>query len=174
MLADSKQPPLNRSLALRTLRPDHPALAHPRLRKLAETGDASLRLDVVRLLGRQPDAQDEAVLLKLATASSESAELRAEAILGLANRATSAAVRQSLTKLLDDPAARSWRAGRSAKRARMRQRVGSYSPGGTAASSMAMSGRSWPGNWCWRWRRTPTRRSRSDCPAYGESPDIDR
>lgn len=101
VLADAKQPPLNRSLALRTLRPNHPARSHARLRQLVQTGDSSLRVDALRLLAHQPDAADEAVLRQRATSTSADDELRAEAILGLAHRATAATVRKELTRLLD-------------------------------------------------------------------------
>jgi len=83
VLADPAMPTGVRRLALRMLRPDHPALTYQRLQELFAAGDEDLRLEVVRTLRDGPLAERTAWLSSLAADTERSVRLRAEAIVGL-------------------------------------------------------------------------------------------
>jgi putative membrane-bound dehydrogenase-like protein len=73
--------------ALRMLRPDHPALTLPRLRRLLESPDESTRLEVVRTLGAGALPQRFEILGRIAGDPRASVPIRAWAALGLADDA---------------------------------------------------------------------------------------
>jgi putative membrane-bound dehydrogenase-like protein len=103
LLHDSSQPPLFRVLALRMLRPDHPAVAAGRLGKLLQDRNLALRWQAARTLARRGGKGAEELLLALGKDDTASLALRAEAVLGLAPLSGSAPVRERLLSLLDDP-----------------------------------------------------------------------
>jgi putative heme-binding domain-containing protein len=71
-------------LALRMLRPDHPALSAERLSRFLADGDDGLRLEAVRTLRDSRLAERGELLAQIAASQNNSADLRAEAIVGLA------------------------------------------------------------------------------------------
>jgi putative membrane-bound dehydrogenase-like protein len=101
---DPKQPVAFRALALRMLRPEHPALSANQLRQLANDPDADLRFEAVRSLAARSDGASQAVLRELAANGSTELRLRTEAILGLGHTAASnSGSRRLLLELLDVP-----------------------------------------------------------------------
>jgi putative membrane-bound dehydrogenase-like protein len=103
VLHQAKHPAAVRVLALRMLRPDHPALAPSRLAKLLKESDLALRRQAARTLALGTGKGAEEILLALAADSTADTSLRAEAVLGLAPLSGSAAVRRQLLALLDRP-----------------------------------------------------------------------
>ncbi len=103
VLHQADQPAAFRVLALRMLRPGHPALAADRLSKLLADRDAALRRQAARTLALRGDPAAEPVLLALAKDDRADLALRAEGVLGLGGRSGSAAVRRLLLSLLDRP-----------------------------------------------------------------------
>ena len=73
------------SLALRMLRPDHPALTIALMKSFLDSPDESLRAEAVRTLRGMHDAGRTALLAALAGDAHNSPSLRAEAIVGLAD-----------------------------------------------------------------------------------------
>ena len=97
---DANEPAAFRALALRTLRPDHPSVAVPKLEKLLD-GDPSLRLEALRSLAVRPDEAAQAILRRFA----DDPALRFDAVSGLAHSApTSEETRKVLLRALDGPA----------------------------------------------------------------------
>jgi putative heme-binding domain-containing protein len=76
-----------RAIALRSLRPDHPALESERLNRLLDASDAGLRMEAVRTLAARLDAKSQDLLRRVATDSKADVALRAEAVLGLGHSA---------------------------------------------------------------------------------------
>lgn len=74
---------------LRMLRPSHPALTLDRLRRFVTGNAEGVAIEAVRTLSQSPSSARFAVLSKLATDRSASLPLRVEAIVGLADDATS-------------------------------------------------------------------------------------
>ncbi len=72
-----------RRLALRVLRPDHPALTTAVLDDLLRSSDAALRIEAVRLLRDSPIPDRRARLLRIAADREEPSTVRAEAVAGL-------------------------------------------------------------------------------------------
>jgi putative heme-binding domain-containing protein len=103
VLHDADQPAAFRRLALRTLRPDHPAVAAARLGKLLKDADVPLRRQAARTLALRGGKGAEELLLALAKDESAGTPLRADAVLGLAG---SAPARRVLLSLLDQPGLR--------------------------------------------------------------------
>ncbi len=103
VLYDAEQPAAFRRLALRTLRPDHPAVAAARLGKLLTDADEPLRRQAARTLALRGGKGAEDSLLALARDESAATPLRADAVLGLAG---SVPARRLLLSLLDQPALR--------------------------------------------------------------------
>jgi putative membrane-bound dehydrogenase-like protein len=106
VVKDVGQPPAIRAVALRMLRPDHPGLATADLGRFADSPDTGLRSEAVRTLALRPDEPSQAVLRRLAGDARVAQELRAEAVLGLAHSAASAASGPLLLSLLNEPALR--------------------------------------------------------------------
>ncbi|REK17182.1 MAG: hypothetical protein DWQ37_06855 [Planctomycetota bacterium] len=82
-LEDSQSGPEVQRWALRTLRPDHPALSIERLQQYLESDDEVLRLEAVRTLRDSPHARRHELLAQIASDENERSQLRAEAIVGL-------------------------------------------------------------------------------------------
>jgi putative membrane-bound dehydrogenase-like protein len=107
IVGDAAQPSAFRALALRMLRPDHPALRPELLRKFVEGNDPALQREALRTLALRRDEPSQEILRHLAGDPKASSERRAEAILGLAqSAATSSATRKLLLSLLSEPALR--------------------------------------------------------------------
>jgi putative membrane-bound dehydrogenase-like protein len=104
VIADASQSAPLRTLALQTLRPDHPALAVGDLHKLLGDRDATLRRESARTLAFRGSAEAQRLLTELAADPKAEPELRAYAILGLAPSASESASSQKLLfSLLDEP-----------------------------------------------------------------------
>jgi putative membrane-bound dehydrogenase-like protein len=73
-----------RRLALRMLRPDHPALTIDRLKKLLDSPDEALRAEAIRSLRESPRPERTDLLAAVAGGRHNPSSLRAEAIVGLA------------------------------------------------------------------------------------------
>jgi putative heme-binding domain-containing protein len=102
ILGEESQPEPLRAIALRSLRPDHPALGTDRLRRMVEGGGAGLRLEAIRTLAARSDVASQDVLRTVATNARFDSAIRAEAVLGLAHSAaTSADTAQLLSAMLD-------------------------------------------------------------------------
>ncbi len=72
-----------RRWALRMLRPDHPALSLARLEQFIAGDDPAMRLEALRSLRESKHPGRAALLAQIATSGNFSADLRAEAIVGL-------------------------------------------------------------------------------------------
>lgn len=106
ILTDSTQPAAFRALALRMLRPDHPAVT-PKLLGQFLAGGKVLRGPAVRALAARADAPAQELLRRLAADTGAETDLRAQAVLGLAQSAAdSPATRRLLLSLLDTPGLR--------------------------------------------------------------------
>lgn len=107
VVGDADQPSAFRVLALRMLRPDHPALSSASLGKFLTGGDPALRREALRTLTLRTDKAARDLLLKVANDDGREADFRADAVLGLANfAADSPDVRRVLLSLLDRPGLR--------------------------------------------------------------------
>lgn len=96
LLTDAGATPSVRRRALRSLRPDHPQLDAPRLRKLLDDADPQVRLEAIRTLRESSIGERDAWLAAIATDERGTVEQRAAAIVGL--RGVDSASR---TRLLD-------------------------------------------------------------------------
>jgi putative membrane-bound dehydrogenase-like protein len=104
VLPDASQPAAFRALALRMLRPDHPAVKPALLSEFLNGKDSDLRKEAVRTLVLRTDEPSQNLLRRLATNGSAEASLRAAAVAGLAHSAAhSAETRRLLLSLLDQP-----------------------------------------------------------------------
>ncbi|MFO0902566.1 MAG: PVC-type heme-binding CxxCH protein [Pirellulales bacterium] len=83
LLLDDATPLEVRRLALRMLRPDHPALKLDLLRSFLAHDDAEIRLEAIRSLREHPSPDRIPLLIELARRSSALPRERAEAVLGL-------------------------------------------------------------------------------------------
>jgi len=102
VLLDDTQPAAHRVIALRSLRPDHPALGSDKLRQFVEGEDGQLRWEAVRTLAARSDTASQELLWKIAVDPRASVALRATAVAGLAHSAaTSDDTAQLLIALLD-------------------------------------------------------------------------
>src|SRR5262249_43736564 len=107
ILKDDKQPVAFRSLAMRMLRPDHPALDANRLSGFLASKDAGLRREAVRTLGLRAPASSHELRGQLVTDEKTDASQRAAAVGGLSHSAASDRVTQRLLlSLLDKPGLR--------------------------------------------------------------------
>jgi putative heme-binding domain-containing protein len=107
VLIDSRQPAAFRALALRMLRPDHPAANVSRLRAFVLGDDKTLRWEAARTLAMRADDDSQGLLRELAADPRVEPSVRAEAILGLAHSAvSSSATREVLVSLLNVPVLR--------------------------------------------------------------------
>ncbi len=103
IVGDAAQPPAFRALALRMLRPDHPALRPDLLRQFVEGSDPALQREALRTLALRRDEPSQEILRRLAADPKNSVKRRAEAVLGLAQSApTSAVTRKLLLSLLPE------------------------------------------------------------------------
>jgi putative membrane-bound dehydrogenase-like protein len=89
LLRDSRTSPLVLERGLRMLRPGHPALTLDRLRRFITGKVEGVAIEAVRTLSQSPSPARFAILSKLATDGNASLPLRTEAIVGLADDATS-------------------------------------------------------------------------------------
>jgi putative membrane-bound dehydrogenase-like protein len=89
LLRDSRTAASVLERGLRMLRPSHPALTLDRLRRFATGNVEGVAIEAVRTLGQSSTSGRFAVLSKLAVDRNASLPLRAEAIAGLADDATS-------------------------------------------------------------------------------------
>ena len=104
IVSDDKQPATFQALGLRLLRPDHKALTANRLLRFLSGPDPDLRREAARTLRLRTDAAAQALLRKLAADSSQSTNLRADAVAGLANSASTIETQRTLVALLAQPA----------------------------------------------------------------------
>jgi putative membrane-bound dehydrogenase-like protein len=72
-----------RRFALRSLRPDHPALTSERLKQFLADPDATIRLEAIRTIRQRPDADRWPQLREIAGDKDHSTQERCEAILGV-------------------------------------------------------------------------------------------
>ena len=91
VVEDAAQPSAFRVLALRMLRPDHPALSSAGLGKLLTGGDPALRREALRTLTLRTDKAARELLLQVANDDGQQDDFRADAVLGLANFAADSA-----------------------------------------------------------------------------------
>ncbi|HEV2972442.1 MAG TPA: PVC-type heme-binding CxxCH protein [Pirellulales bacterium] len=105
VLGDDQSSDTMRRLALRMLRPDHPALSIERLKGYLDSPDAALKLEAIQALRASLLPERFAVLADLARDAKRPADARAEAIVGLAE---SVSQRELLLTLAasDEPAVR--------------------------------------------------------------------
>jgi hypothetical protein len=104
VIRDRAQPPAVRAVALRMLRPDHPAVGASDLHEFLNGPDADLRREAARTLALRADEPSQELLRGLASDRNQELQLRADAVLGLAlSVARSSATRNVLTSLLADP-----------------------------------------------------------------------
>jgi putative heme-binding domain-containing protein len=104
IVRDATQPAAIRAVALRMLRPDHPALSAAHLRQFLMQPDKNLRWEAARTLALQSDGLSQEELRRLAGDRDAEPALRAEAVMGLAQSApSSTATRRLLMSLLDEP-----------------------------------------------------------------------
>lgn len=103
VLQDAAQPAAFRTLALRMLRPDHPAVNVRLLRDCLGSEDSALRQEAVRTLAQRADTPAQEVLSQLARDPKLEPASRAEAVLGLTHSAPSTATQQLLLALLAQP-----------------------------------------------------------------------
>jgi putative membrane-bound dehydrogenase-like protein len=85
-LADEQSSPALRVKALQLILPTHPKLTLDLLSKLLRQEDSALRLEAVRTLCEHPDSKRFQVLLAVARNLQLGLDIRAQAILGLAER----------------------------------------------------------------------------------------
>lgn len=85
VLSDTHASNAMRRLALRMLRPDHPALTIGLLKTFLASTDEALRTEAIRTLRDSPHAERLPVLAAVARDEHAPAELRAEAIVGLSD-----------------------------------------------------------------------------------------
>jgi putative membrane-bound dehydrogenase-like protein len=106
ILGDKKQPAAFRGLALRMLRPDHPAVRVDLLKEFLG-GDKGLRDEAIHTLALRTDGPSQDLLRQRAADAKGDAPLRALAVVGLASGApASPETRRLLLSLLDEPALR--------------------------------------------------------------------
>ncbi|MGQ0635433.1 MAG: PVC-type heme-binding CxxCH protein [Planctomycetaceae bacterium] len=106
LVRDEKRPASIRALALRLIDPSEPALDAKLLGRLIASDDPALELEAVRTLQQSPVEQASSLLRTVAADESLDANLRAEAVVGLArpdaNGRTSSETRDLLFKLLGE------------------------------------------------------------------------
>jgi putative membrane-bound dehydrogenase-like protein len=103
VVKDAAQPAAIRALALSMLRPDHSSLTAASLQQFASSREKALRWEAARTLALRADEPAQKVLRQLAADRKAEADLRAQAILGLALSApTSPATQHLLVSLLGD------------------------------------------------------------------------
>jgi putative membrane-bound dehydrogenase-like protein len=103
ILKDDKQPVAFRSLAMRMLRADHPALDANRLSGFLASKEAGLRREAVRTLVMRTDAPSQELLRQLVMDEKSDVGERAAAIAGLANSVASRSTQRLLLSLLAKP-----------------------------------------------------------------------
>jgi putative membrane-bound dehydrogenase-like protein len=104
LLTDRSQPPAIRSLALRTIRADHPILNPMLLHQCLADKDPGVRAEAVRILATRSDEGAQADLRQVAADDNADRSLRLFAIVGLGNSAaTSPKTRRILFELLEQP-----------------------------------------------------------------------
>jgi putative membrane-bound dehydrogenase-like protein len=104
VMKDPSQPPALRAIALRMLRPDHPAVSALLLRQFLTGKDKDLRGEAAQTLALRTDAASQEELRRLASDRDAEPALRAEAVLGMAHSApSSAATQRLLVSLLAQP-----------------------------------------------------------------------
>jgi putative membrane-bound dehydrogenase-like protein len=101
ILRDTSQPAALRAIALRMLRPDHPAITASLLEGFLLGKDKALRWESARTLILRTDEPCQEVLRRLASDKTAETGLRAEAVVGLAHSApTSSQTRRLLVAML--------------------------------------------------------------------------
>jgi putative heme-binding domain-containing protein len=103
ILKDNKQPVVFRTLAMRMLRPDHPALDANRLSDFLASKEPGLRREAVRTLVLRTDAKSQELLRGLATEANGDKSQRSAAVAGLAYSAASSDTRRLLLSMLEKP-----------------------------------------------------------------------
>jgi putative membrane-bound dehydrogenase-like protein len=107
VMQDATEPAAFRTLALRMLRPDQPALTVDRLRQFLTDKDEGLRREAARTLIHRGDEKSQALLRGLVGDAKAQPDLRGQAVVGLAHSAPSApATRRLLLSLLAEPGLR--------------------------------------------------------------------
>jgi putative membrane-bound dehydrogenase-like protein len=96
IVKDDKQPVVFRTLGMRMLRPDHPALNIDRLRGFLASKESGLRREAVRTLVMRVDEPSQETLRQLATDERVEPGQRAAAVAGLAHSAAASGVTQRL------------------------------------------------------------------------------
>jgi len=104
VLKDPSQPAVFHVLAVRMLRPDHPALDLARLKRFLDGKDKALRREALRTLVMRPDEPSQEFLRRLAADADVETAQRAQAVMGLGHSVTTSAdTRKLLFALLDKP-----------------------------------------------------------------------
>jgi len=103
IVKDDQQPAVFRTLAMRMLRPDHPALDVHRLTGFLASKEPGLRREAVRTLVMRPDAKSQELLRGLATEENGDKGQRAAAVAGLAYSAASSDTHRLLLSMLKKP-----------------------------------------------------------------------
>ena len=102
IIKDGKQPIVFRQFVLKMLRPDHPALTINLLKAMFDSANGSGRLEVVRTLSMRADDPTQDWLRAIAVDDKLDQRLRAIAVVGLAQSAsTSRGTRKALFALLE-------------------------------------------------------------------------
>jgi putative membrane-bound dehydrogenase-like protein len=103
LVTDAKQPAAIRALALRMLRPDHPALKASLLEQFLTSDNGDLAREAVRTLALRADEPCQSVLWRLALNKHAPKRFRAEAVLGLSYSAPYyEPTRELLLSLIDE------------------------------------------------------------------------
>jgi putative membrane-bound dehydrogenase-like protein len=104
IVTDAAQPAAFRAVALRMLRPDHPAVRPELLRQMLDGNDAALCDEAVRALALRVDPPAQDILRRLAGDALARLDWRRDAVAGLAHSASSSPLtRGRLLRLLDEP-----------------------------------------------------------------------
>ncbi|HMF11319.1 MAG TPA: c-type cytochrome, partial [Gemmataceae bacterium] len=104
IVKDDQQPAVFRTLAMRMLRPDHPALDVHRLTGFLASKEPGLRREAVRTLVMRPDAKSQELLRGLAIEENGNKSQRAAAVTGLAySAASSHDTQRLLLSMLEKP-----------------------------------------------------------------------
>src|SRR5205823_5394225 len=75
VVRDAAQPPALRAIALRMLRPDHPALSASMLKRFVTSSDPGLHREAARTLALRSDEPSQEALRGLASDRTQEAEL---------------------------------------------------------------------------------------------------
>ena len=103
VVANDTQPAAFRALGLSLLSPDHKALTPARLLRFLDDQDPGLRREAARTLRLRSDGPAQDLLRRLAADPAKDANLRADAVAGLAGSAAMGETQRTLVALLQEP-----------------------------------------------------------------------